>query len=280
MTSPGKSGSAAALLLVASLLGGTAAHAYTIEAVAAAFNVGHPDAVGVGESTMNTNTTQLFFDTGLVSSTFGTRVGDPPNTAQGLASAALSPGVVNSYELGVLASSTGDNLVAHAGARARIDDILTISLPAGTPTATIGVTFTITGFDLNDGGLIDEFFASISTGTLSDARGMAWGAGDLIPDLSPGASPGEIVPLVFSEIFTVSQGELLVLSIGIDARTDGSQTLDFSSTGGVSFALPPDVTLTSQTGMTFVPEPGSLALIGFGLAGLAAQRRRGSRMRR
>lgn len=270
MSSPGKIYLVVApLLFVVPLLSSTAASAYTIEALASAFPVGHPDGVSIGTTTSDTSTTQLFFDTGVVTSTFGTRLGDPPNTAQGLARASVTSNPQNAFELGVLASSTGDNLVAGAGARARIMDQLVISLPAGTPSAALGVTFTITGFDQNDGGLINGFLGSISVGTLTDLRGVAWGPADLSPD----PFTGEIVPLIFSGTFTVSDGDLLLLSAAIDARTDGSRTLDFSSTGGVSFALPPGGSLLSETGITIIPEPGTLLLIGLGLAGFAVTRR-------
>lgn len=257
-----------ALLSTSTLLCG-AANAYTIEALASAFFAGNPDAVALGGSTTDTATTQLFFDTGVVTSTFGTGDDDPPSTARGLARASLSPMALTAFELGVLSASTGGNLVSHAGARASVSDVLTVSLPVGMPSTAIGVTFTVNGLDQSDGGLIDEFLASILVGPIGDPRGTSWGAGDLVPD----PFTGEISPLVFSDTFTVSDGQLVTLSSGIDARTDGSRTLDFSSTGAIAFALPPGVALTSQTGIAIVPEPSSLGLLGLALLGLVVQRR-------
>lgn len=241
------------LLLVICFTASTPAYAYLIESSAGV------NLTGLGlvqDSDSSTNP----IDTVSISAT-GLQTGSLGNTGDAFARAEIMHGLFGgtSYDLRVSAESSGTNLTARSGAQARIMDTLTVSLPGGMSSVTIGVTFSVDGIVDGNTAWIDGFLASFMFGSSMTSFNQY----DLV--VLPNTS---IVPLVFSDTLTVYDGSTLFLSMGIDARTVSTLLLDFSNTSSVVFDLPEGVSLTSETGIEFtrpVPIPGAVWLLGSGL---------------
>lgn len=85
----------------------------------------------------------------------------------------------------------------------------------------------------------------------------------------------------FLGTFTVTNGQVLELFYSQNMDCDNGATCDFSNTGQMSLNLPSGVSFTSTGGFlsqpvspASAPEPGSLLLIGLGMAAIAGFRRR------
>lgn len=186
------------------------------------------------------------------------------------------------FEVGGFAGALApvSNLYASASGGARAYTGLTVSTDTPvqlTGSISLDGSFGVSG---NDSASLALIVQDISGLTLADVELSSDGTSTFVSCDPPGTctskssfgGPVWSVKLPFVLPTLVSTG----IAVGLDSfavSTNGvGASADFLNTATLNFTPPPGVTVTLATGQTFVgtPEPGTLLLLGSGLAGLAA----------
>jgi len=177
----------------------------------------------------------------------------------------------------------------NATSTAGLTDLVTFAITDNAPTATVGVTFHLSGLVTTEAGASGNFsdhtcfsFGSVAFGFTGSNTGFAidptaCGAGGAGFTLTNQSATG----FDANANITVTNGMQSRLIAEVQVLCANGDNCDFMHTGALSFTLPKDVTFTSSSGVLLTqtataqsPEPTTLSLLGVSLVALALRRRK------
>ena len=205
------------------------------------------------------------------------------DTGYGYTSADMSTGTTHVLDS---SESASQSPTAYVNVQSFVEeeDTLTFTV-AGGGSATVAVTFTLDGgespgppdwtawsdsIDFNFGASTFGYEGSWNTPAYSEQGTGGWNT-DTFNNISA-------TGVNFTGTFTVTNGEQLNYGFLQMLECNNGDTCDFANTSQIGLSLPSGVTYTSASGVFLanqaVPEPSSILLVGFGIAGFGLLFRR------